>query len=129
MFIPGFIIIKMSKIAQFLSFLLMTLKNKLHCDQNIYLHLKDLIDFFQKILWLIGFGITVSEILRVEISKFSRFEILLIVLQNPIIHRIFEKLNKCFQCFQIFQMHLVISFKLWLIVCCHHQKIQNVSHF
>ena len=51
-------------------------------------------------VWLIGFGVTVREILRVEISKllsskkypssvFSRNYILLMVAQNPIIYSIF----------------------------------------
>ena len=33
------------------------------------MRLKDLIKFFQKMVCLIGFGVTVREILRVEISK------------------------------------------------------------
>ena len=32
-------------------------------------HLKDLIEVFQKLVWLIDFGVTVSEILRIEISE------------------------------------------------------------
>ena len=30
---------------------------------------KDLIEFFQKMLWLIGFNVTVCRILRLKISK------------------------------------------------------------
>ena len=33
------------------------------------MHLKDLFELFQKIVWLIGFGVTVRELSRVEISK------------------------------------------------------------
>ena len=33
------------------------------------MRLKDLIEFFQKIVWLIGFGVTVREILRAEYQK------------------------------------------------------------
>ena len=33
------------------------------------MHLKELIEFFQKIVWLIGFGVTVREILRIENKK------------------------------------------------------------
>ena len=62
--------------------------------------LKDLLEFFQKIVWLIGFGVTVREISRMEVKKtvefakkkntlFLRIDILLIVAQNPTIHRIF----------------------------------------
>ena len=66
------------------------------------MRLKDLLEFFQKIVWLIGFGVTVREISRMEVKKtvefakktkkntvFLRIDILLIVAQNPTIHRIF----------------------------------------
>ena len=65
------------------------------------MHLKDPNELFQKIAWLIGFGVSICEILRVKILKktaelakyqnlvFSRVDILLIVAQNPIIHNIF----------------------------------------
>ena len=62
-FTPGVMIIKMSKDAHFLYFLLMAAKNKSQLRQNIYEHLKDFT------VWLIGFGVTVYEILVVEISK------------------------------------------------------------
>ena len=84
--------------------------------------MKDLIDFSQEMAWLIDFGVTVHQILWVEISQFSRVEILLMIAHNPKIHSVFWKLNK------IFQMHLNIFSRLWLIFCCHHQKIQNI-HF
>ena len=57
MFNPGVMVIKMSK------------KKNSQFGQNIYVHLKDRIEFFQNILWLIGFRVTVAEILRVGISK------------------------------------------------------------
>ena len=58
MFNPGVMVIKMSK-----------KKKNSQFGQNIYVHLKDRIEFFQNILWLIGFRVTVAEILRVGISK------------------------------------------------------------
>ena len=61
------------------------------------MHLKDLIDVFQKIVWLIGFGVSLCETFWVEVSKklleaakkhqnhlLSRDNILLMVAQNPI---------------------------------------------
>ena len=35
--------------------MLMTVKNMSQFGQNIYMHLKDLTEFFQEIIWLIGF--------------------------------------------------------------------------
>ena len=40
---------------------------------------------------------------------------------NP--YHFLKKLN------EIFQMHLNILSKLWLIVCCHQEQIQNMSYF
>ena len=40
---------------------------------------------------------------------------------NP--HHFLRELNK------IFQLRVNILSKLWLILCCHQQKIQNTSHF
>ena len=57
----------MSKMAQFLCFLLMTAKNQSQFGQNTYTHLNDLTEFFQKTVWLIGFEITICNILTVEI--------------------------------------------------------------
>ena len=37
--------------------------------QNIYVQLKNLFEFFQKIVWLIGFVVTIREILSVRIWK------------------------------------------------------------
>ena len=65
------------------------------------MQLKGLTEFLQKMIWLTGLGITVREVLRVEISKnckvskkyknsvFSGVNILLMVAQNSIIHNIF----------------------------------------
>ena len=74
----------------------------LQFEQNIYVRLKDLIEFFPKMVWLIGFGVTVREIFRVEISKkllsqkkeiskpfLSRADVLLIVAENPVTLSIF----------------------------------------
>ena len=66
------------------------------------MQLKDL-EFFQKMVWLIGFGVTVREVSRVEISKkllsqqknnetlSARVDILFMVAQNLKIHIIFWK--------------------------------------
>ena len=71
MFNPGVMVIKMSKTADFFDLLLMIAKKKnSQFGQNIYVHLKDHIEFFQNISWLIGFRVTVAEILRVGISKY-----------------------------------------------------------
>ena len=63
------------------------------------MHLKDLIEVLQEIVWLMGFGVIVHEISRVEMKKllskkkknlvFSWVYILLMVAQKPIIHSIF----------------------------------------
>ena len=53
---------EMSEMVYFLHFLLKK-------ATNIQVNLKDLFYFFQKMLWLMSFGITVHEILRVEIKK------------------------------------------------------------
>ena len=73
MFNPGVMVIKMSKTADFFDLLLMIAKKKKknsQFGQNIYMHLKDHIEFFQNISWLIGFRVIVAEILRVGISKY-----------------------------------------------------------
>ena len=71
MFNPGVMVIKMSKTADFFDLLLMIAKKKnSQFGQNIYVHLKDHIEFFQNISWLIGFRVIVAEILRVGISKY-----------------------------------------------------------
>ena len=49
-FIPTVIFIKMSKMGHFLYFLLMIAKNLSQLRQNIQMHLKDLIYFFQKMV-------------------------------------------------------------------------------
>ena len=58
--------------------------------------LKDLIELFHKMVWLIGFGVTVCEIFRVKIIKncwisktyqdpvFPRDDVLLMVTQSPV---------------------------------------------
>ena len=53
--------------AQFLYFLLMIAKRWPQFGYNIYVHLKDLIELLQEVVWLMGVGITVREISRVEI--------------------------------------------------------------
>ena len=62
------------------------------------MHLKDLREFIQKIVWLIGFGVTVCDIEDKKMKKllsqrkiplFSMVDILLMVAQNAVIHSIF----------------------------------------
>ena len=87
--------------------------------------------------WLIGFGVNVHEILRVEISKkllsqqknrnrnpvFLRVDTVSMIVQDPKIHSVFQKsLN-------LFQIDLIISLKSWLIFCCHQLKIRKLAIF
>ena len=51
MFVSRIMVIEMSKLAQ-----------SLYWQQNIYGNLNDLVKFFQKMVQLIGLGITVREI-------------------------------------------------------------------
>ena len=96
MFTPTVMAIKMSKMVHFLYFQLMTAKKLWQFQQNIYVHLKDLIEFLQKMVWLISFRFTIHKILRSQQKVyqnplFLRVDILLKVAQNPIIHSIFWK--------------------------------------
>ena len=59
MFTPGVMAIKISKNVSF--FVIFA------DDSKTLVHLKDLLEFFQKMAWLIGLGVTVCEISRVEI--------------------------------------------------------------
>ena len=61
-------VIKMSKMAHILYFLLMTANKMSYFGQIIYTHLKDLNDFFQKIVRLILVTVIIREISRIEIS-------------------------------------------------------------
>ena len=56
MFTPRVMIRKMSKMVYFSYFLLVAVKNGSSYGQNIYVNVKDLIEFFQKMVWLAGFG-------------------------------------------------------------------------
>ena len=58
MFTSGFMIIKMSKNGSFFVFF----------ADNSKVHLKDLFEFFQKMIGLIGFGVTVCKLSKVAIS-------------------------------------------------------------
>ena len=53
MFTPTVMVIKISKMAHFLCFLLMTAKSWLQFERSILMHLKDLTEFFQKMVWLL----------------------------------------------------------------------------
>ena len=70
MFITRVIVVPVSKVAHFFVFFPDDRKRIwAHFGQNIYVYLKDLTEFFQKMVWLIGFRVTVCEMLRVEITK------------------------------------------------------------
>lgn len=55
--------------AFFFNFLLMAEKNLFTVWAKYLMHRNDLIKFFQKIVWLIGFRVTVRELLRAKNSK------------------------------------------------------------
>ena len=69
MFIPRVTVIKMSQIAHILYFLLMATKNVVTIWAKYLMHQKILTECFQKMVWLLGFGVAIHEILRVEISE------------------------------------------------------------
>ena len=104
MFISRAMIIKTSAIADFVYFLLMAAKKLVTVWVKILVHLKDLIEFFQKMIGFIGLRVIVREILRVKISEklFSQQKIpkscifkgchLAMAAQNPKIHSIFQKI-------------------------------------
>ena len=73
MFAPGVMVIKMPKMGYFFYFLLMQAKNPSQFGENIYLHLKDLIQLFQKMLWIGGFLATISKISTLEDTGFHYF--------------------------------------------------------
>ena len=73
MFTPKVMVVKMSKIAHFLYFLLMPAKNQSQFGQNTYVHLKDLIQLSQKMIWIVGFWDTISKILTLEDTEFHYF--------------------------------------------------------
>ena len=56
MFTPRVIVLKMSEIANFSNFLLITVKY-LSRYGNIFKNMEDLIEFFQKMIKLINFGL------------------------------------------------------------------------
>ena len=76
MFMFGVMFIKKFKMAHFLYFLLMAAKNQSSFGQNIYVHLNDLVKFFHKMLWIVGFWATFSNISTLEDTKFCYFLIL-----------------------------------------------------
>ena len=62
-------IIKMSQIAHFLYFLLMTAKKVITFWAKYLMQQKDLIESFQKIIWLIDFGVAIRKILTLYLIK------------------------------------------------------------
>ena len=62
MFTPRVMVIELSKMADFIYFLLGTAKYQSQFGQDIYVHLKGLIWSFQKILWFMYFGATICKI-------------------------------------------------------------------
>ena len=61
-FTPGVIVIKMSKMAHFLYFLKTSTKDQSQFGENIQVHLKDLVQLFQEVMWIIEFWATSSKI-------------------------------------------------------------------
>ena len=66
MLAPWIMVIKMSKMAHFFVFSTDAGKTQLQFEENIYVHLKDLIWLFQKMLWIVGFWATISKISTLE---------------------------------------------------------------
>ena len=133
MFALRVMIIKMSKMADFLYFPLMPAKNQSQFGENICMNLKDLIWLFQKMLWIVGFWATISKISALEDTGFHYFfadsEVFNIsTLDNSrtvtlkLIHFL-KELKK------IIQVHLKVLPELWLTFCCRQQKIQKINHF
>ena len=100
------------------------------------MHLKDVIEFLEKMLCFIGFGVTVCEISRLEISKncwVSKNIMKLYIFKGWYLanggsesnnsQHFLRELNK------IFQMHINILSKLWLSFFWHKQKIQKCAIF
>ena len=56
-------IIKISQIAHFLHFLLMTAKKVIIFWAKYLMQKKDIIESFQEIIWLIDFGVAIRQIL------------------------------------------------------------------
>ena len=73
MFAPRVMVIKVSQMSHFLYFLLMPVKNQSQFGENIYVHLKNLIWLFQKILWIVGFWATISKISTHEDTELHYF--------------------------------------------------------
>ena len=69
MYTPRVIIIKMSKMVHFFCIFGWRQQKNNQFGQNNQVQLRDLTELFQKKVWLIGFEVTVCEILRVKISK------------------------------------------------------------
>ena len=69
-FTPRVMVIKMSKMAHFLYFLLMPAKNQSQFGQNIYVYLKDFIQLSQEMLWIVGFWGTISKTSNFEDTEF-----------------------------------------------------------
>ena len=122
-FTPRVIVIKMSKMAHFSVFsaddskkISQSLGKIFKCTWKI------LLNSFKKMIWFIGFGVTVHKSTK-NIPKSCIFKGCHLANdssepKNP--NDFLKALNK------IFQMHLYILPKLWLIFCCHQQKIQKL---
>ena len=61
-FSPRVMVIKISRMAHFMYFLLDTRKYQSKFGQDIQTHLKGLVWLFHKILWIMYFGATISKI-------------------------------------------------------------------
>ena len=105
-FAPRVMVIIMLKMAQFLYFLLMPAKTQSHFGQNIYLHLKDLFQLSQKMLWIAGSWATISKISTLDDTELHYFlltqqffyistlNIWQTVTPKPMNHTIFSKNSK-----------------------------------
>ena len=56
MFTSRVMAFKISEIANFIYFLLITAKNESQLGQYLYVHVEDFIEFLQKMVFLIDFG-------------------------------------------------------------------------
>ena len=87
--------------------------------------MKDTIDYFQKTVWLIGFGVTVRKISRVKIYIYKKIQkckgwhLANGSWKPNKLQSFLKDLNK------IAEMQLNVFPKLWLIFSGHQQKIQK----
>ena len=136
MFTARVLVIKMSKMAHFMYFLLDTVKHPSQFGQCIYMHLQDLIWPFEKILWIMYFWATISKIASFKNTgfrySFVDSEIFLIFIHN-ILRTIKSKACWSYHFKQeinnICHVYLNVLPNLWQTFCSYQQKMQNISDF